>query len=98
MQRGEIEAPAAAQARSTAIGADGEPVDGRGGDATAPTRSSPRRFPCIVIVVDEFADLMMQQGKDVETVRRASRAEGARRGHARHPRDAAARASTSSPA
>jgi DNA segregation ATPase FtsK/SpoIIIE, S-DNA-T family len=27
----------------------------------------PERMPLIVIVVDEFADLMMQQGKDVET-------------------------------
>ena len=55
--------------------------------ATAPL---PEKLPFIVIVVDEFADLMMQQGKEVEAARGAPRAEGARRRHARHPRDAAA--------
>ncbi len=35
------------------------------GDARAET-SLPERLPWIVIVVDEFADLMMQQGKEVE--------------------------------
>jgi len=49
----------------TAIGADGEPVT-----VAAATDGSdaqlPERIPYIVIVVDEFSDLMMQQGKDVE--------------------------------
>jgi S-DNA-T family DNA segregation ATPase FtsK/SpoIIIE len=36
-------------------------------DAEAEARNLPARLPYIVIVVDEFADLMMQQGKDVET-------------------------------
>ena len=40
-------------------------------DARA-TAALPETLPYIVIVVDEFADLMMQQGKDVEVV--ASRA------------------------
>jgi DNA segregation ATPase FtsK/SpoIIIE, S-DNA-T family len=50
----------------TAIGADGDPVK-----VAAATDGSdqqpPERIPYIVIVVDEFSDLMMQQGKDVET-------------------------------
>jgi DNA segregation ATPase FtsK/SpoIIIE-like protein len=44
-----------------------------GGSLTAPNpdknaepRNLPARLPYIVIVVDEFADLMMQQGKEVE--------------------------------
>ncbi len=49
----------------TAIGADGEPVTvaaaADGSDAQLP-----ERIAYIVIVVDEFSDLMMQQGKDVE--------------------------------
>jgi DNA segregation ATPase FtsK/SpoIIIE-like protein len=36
-------------------------------DAEAEARNLPARLPYIVIVVDEFADLMMQQGKEVET-------------------------------
>ncbi|MDB4997196.1 MAG: Cell division protein FtsK, partial [Myxococcaceae bacterium] len=31
------------------------------------TQQMPEKMPLIVIVIDEFADLMMQQGKDVET-------------------------------
>jgi S-DNA-T family DNA segregation ATPase FtsK/SpoIIIE len=50
----------------TALGADGEPVK-----VAAATDGSdqqpPDRIAYIVIVVDEFSDLMMQQGKDVET-------------------------------
>jgi DNA segregation ATPase FtsK/SpoIIIE, S-DNA-T family len=38
-----------------------KPEDGEEGEAPLP-----ERMPFIVIVVDEFADLMMQQGKDVE--------------------------------
>ncbi len=34
---------------------------------TEGTQQLPERLPFIVIVVDEFADLMMQQGKDVES-------------------------------
>jgi DNA segregation ATPase FtsK/SpoIIIE-like protein len=36
-------------------------------DAESEARNLPARLPYIVIVVDEFADLMMQQGKEVET-------------------------------
>jgi S-DNA-T family DNA segregation ATPase FtsK/SpoIIIE len=35
-------------------------------DPEAEARNLPARLPYIVIVVDEFADLMMQQGKEVE--------------------------------
>jgi S-DNA-T family DNA segregation ATPase FtsK/SpoIIIE len=35
-------------------------------DAEDGTQPLPERLPWIVIIVDEFADLMMQQGKDVE--------------------------------
>ncbi len=35
-------------------------------DGEADSRNLPSRLPYIVIVVDEFADLMMQQGKEVE--------------------------------
>jgi S-DNA-T family DNA segregation ATPase FtsK/SpoIIIE len=49
----------------SAIAPDGTEVEvpaARDGSDAAP----PERLPYIVIVVDEFADLMMQQGKDVE--------------------------------
>ncbi|HEY1956422.1 MAG TPA: DNA translocase FtsK 4TM domain-containing protein [Polyangiaceae bacterium] len=36
-------------------------------DADEGTQPLPERLPFIVLVVDEFADLMMQQGKDVES-------------------------------
>ncbi len=39
------------------------PVSKKGGDG----EQLPQKLPYIVIVVDEFADLMMQQGKEVET-------------------------------
>lgn len=62
---GEIPAPPPEEV--TAINADGStvsvPVAKAGSDGT----SLPGRMPHIVIVVDEFADLMMQQGKEVET-------------------------------
>jgi DNA segregation ATPase FtsK/SpoIIIE, S-DNA-T family len=50
-----------------------ELLTGMGGALTSPNpdeaseaRNLPARLPYIVIVVDEFADLMMQQGKEVE--------------------------------
>jgi S-DNA-T family DNA segregation ATPase FtsK/SpoIIIE len=53
--------------------ADMELIAGPGATVTSPigeveidARNLPDRLPYIVIVVDEFADLMMQQGKDVE--------------------------------
>ena len=36
------------------------------GEAPAPSGATPQKLPWIVIVVDEFADLMQQQGKEVE--------------------------------
>jgi DNA segregation ATPase FtsK/SpoIIIE, S-DNA-T family len=63
VRKGLAKAPPVKQV--TAIGADGEPVT-----VAAATDGSdaqlPDRIPYIVIVVDEFSDLMMQQGKDVE--------------------------------
>jgi len=48
-------------------------------DGDAGARNLPARLPYIVIVVDEFADLMMQQGKEVEAavVRLAQKARAA---------------------
>ncbi|WP_437674366.1 DNA translocase FtsK 4TM domain-containing protein [Sorangium sp. So ce131] len=64
VQRGEARPPKP-PAKVTAIGADGTEVEvdaaKDGSDAALP-----EKIPFIVIVVDEFADLMMQQGKDVE--------------------------------
>jgi S-DNA-T family DNA segregation ATPase FtsK/SpoIIIE len=61
---GELPAPAPEQVR--ALGADGAmvsvPVARDGTDG----KLLPHKLPFIVIVVDEFADLMMQQGKEVE--------------------------------
>jgi S-DNA-T family DNA segregation ATPase FtsK/SpoIIIE len=65
VRRGEVPAPRVDQVQ--AIDADGETV-------TVPTSKDagdgvllPDPLPYIVVVVDEFADLMMQQGKEVET-------------------------------
>ncbi|WP_437854224.1 DNA translocase FtsK 4TM domain-containing protein [Sorangium sp. So ce363] len=64
VQRGEARPPKP-PARVSAVGADGLEVEidaaKDGSDAALP-----EKIPFIVIVVDEFADLMMQQGKDVE--------------------------------
>jgi S-DNA-T family DNA segregation ATPase FtsK/SpoIIIE len=64
VHRGEAKAPPVKEVK--AIGADGEEVTVAaakdGSDAALP-----ERIAYIVIVVDEFSDLMMQQGKDVET-------------------------------
>jgi S-DNA-T family DNA segregation ATPase FtsK/SpoIIIE len=65
VQNGEIPPPAVTEVE--AMTHDGAlvtvPVAKEGGDG----RPLPGKLPYIVIVVDEFADLMMQQGKDVET-------------------------------
>ncbi|HTV19037.1 MAG TPA: DNA translocase FtsK [Polyangiaceae bacterium] len=47
----------------TGMGMAGNPISAEG---EAAVRNLPARLPYIVIVVDEFADLMMQQGKEVE--------------------------------
>ncbi len=64
VQDGEIPAPMPTEVE--AMTADGAlvtvPAAKEGGDG----RPLPGKLPYIVIVVDEFADLMMQQGKDVE--------------------------------
>ena len=63
VQKGLVKAPPVKEV--TAIGPSGEPT-------TVPAASDgsdqklPERLAYIVIVVDEFSDLMMQQGKDVE--------------------------------
>ena len=59
-------------------------------EKAAAGEEKPTKLPYIVIVIDEFADLMMVAPKDVETSRRAAGAEGARRGPAPDPGDAAA--------
>jgi S-DNA-T family DNA segregation ATPase FtsK/SpoIIIE len=64
VQRGEARPPKP-PAKVAAVAADGTEVEidaaKDGSDAALP-----EKIPFIVIVVDEFADLMMQQGKDVE--------------------------------
>ncbi len=64
VQRGEAKPPRQ-PAKVTAIGADGFDIEldaAKDGSDAEP----PQKLPFIVIVIDEFADLMMQQGKDVE--------------------------------
>jgi S-DNA-T family DNA segregation ATPase FtsK/SpoIIIE len=64
VRKGQAKAPKVKEV--TAIGADGEPVTvAAATDGT--DQQPPDRIAWIVIVVDEFSDLMMQQGKDVET-------------------------------
>jgi S-DNA-T family DNA segregation ATPase FtsK/SpoIIIE len=61
---GEIEPPKATEV--TAIGADGAVVSVPPSKTGSDGELLPGKLPFIVIVVDEFADLMMQQGKEVE--------------------------------
>ena len=62
--RGDIKNPAAKVVLSKDHNGFAEPIrPGEGEEGTAPL---PEKLPLIVIVVDEFADLMMQQGKEVE--------------------------------
>jgi S-DNA-T family DNA segregation ATPase FtsK/SpoIIIE len=65
VRKGELPAPTAelVQALTPEGEATSVPVSKDGGDGVV----LPDRLPYIVIVVDEFADLMMQQGKEVES-------------------------------
>jgi S-DNA-T family DNA segregation ATPase FtsK/SpoIIIE len=60
------ELPLPDQADVAALGADGAIVSVPAAKAGSDGLRLPGRLPYIVIVVDEFADLMMQQGKEVE--------------------------------
>jgi DNA segregation ATPase FtsK/SpoIIIE, S-DNA-T family len=63
--RGEAKPPKPLPGKVNAIAADGTDVEldpAKDGSDTEPLK----KLPFIVIVVDEFADLMMQQGKEVE--------------------------------
>lgn len=64
VQNGELPAPR----RETveALAADGTPVCVPASKTGSDGEELPGKMPHIVIVVDEFADLMMQQGKEVE--------------------------------
>jgi S-DNA-T family DNA segregation ATPase FtsK/SpoIIIE len=63
--RGEVKAPKPVTTKVQAIAADGTEAEVEAAkDGT--DAEIPKKLPYIVIVVDEFADLMMQQGKDVE--------------------------------
>lgn len=64
IEDGELPAPDVSEVE--AIGADGAVVSVPSAKEGADGKRLPGRLPYIVIVVDEFADLMMQQGKDVE--------------------------------
>ncbi|HSQ63590.1 MAG TPA: DNA translocase FtsK [Polyangiaceae bacterium] len=65
VRRGEVKNPAAKTVLAKDPNGFIDEVKGESGsdEGVAPL---PERLPSIVIVVDEFADLMMQQGKDVE--------------------------------
>ena len=65
IEDGEIPPPDASEVQ--AIAADGQVVSVPSAKEGADGALLPGKLPFIVIVVDEFADLMMQQGKDVET-------------------------------
>jgi S-DNA-T family DNA segregation ATPase FtsK/SpoIIIE len=64
IQSGELPPPDAAE--MDLLTGMGMAVTSPSPDAEAEARNLPARLPYIVIVVDEFADLMMQQGKEVE--------------------------------
>ena len=64
IQQGEIPAPPAQEVE--ALTADGCAISVPAAKAGSDGTQLPGRMPHIVIVVDEFADLMMQQGKEVE--------------------------------
>jgi DNA segregation ATPase FtsK/SpoIIIE, S-DNA-T family len=64
VQDGELPAPAPEEVE--ALTADGALVSIPAAKEGSDGRQLPGKLPYIVIVVDEFADLMMQQGKDVE--------------------------------
>jgi len=59
-------APPPAQAQVDAIAADGVVVSVKSAQEGEDGRSLPGKLPFIVVVIDEFADLIMQQGKEVE--------------------------------
>ena len=61
---GEIPPPRAKTV--SAVGPSGEQLELPAATEGADGQELPEKLPSIVIVVDEFADLMMQQGKDVE--------------------------------
>jgi S-DNA-T family DNA segregation ATPase FtsK/SpoIIIE len=65
VRAGELPAPTAAEMEL--INGPGAAVTSPIGELEVDAPNLPDRLPYIVIVVDEFADLMMQQGKDVET-------------------------------
>jgi S-DNA-T family DNA segregation ATPase FtsK/SpoIIIE len=58
--------------------AEGNPIDLFGGTCAVKLGEKPEKMPYIVIIIDEFADLMMVASKEVETERGAHRREGAR--------------------
>jgi S-DNA-T family DNA segregation ATPase FtsK/SpoIIIE len=62
VRRGDVKNPLP----KTSVGKNPDGTTDAFADAEEGTQPLPERLPLIVIVVDEFADLMMQQGKDVE--------------------------------
>jgi S-DNA-T family DNA segregation ATPase FtsK/SpoIIIE len=64
VQAGELPAPDAAEMEL--LSGPGAAVTSPLGEHEIDAPNLPERLPYIVIVVDEFADLMMQQGKEVE--------------------------------
>jgi S-DNA-T family DNA segregation ATPase FtsK/SpoIIIE len=64
VQAGELPAPSAAEMEL--LSGPGAAVTSPLGEHEIDAPNLPERLPYIVIVVDEFADLMMQQGKEVE--------------------------------
>ncbi|MCB9589259.1 MAG: DNA translocase FtsK 4TM domain-containing protein [Polyangiaceae bacterium] len=64
VRNGEIQLPKAETV--TAVDASGEEIQIPAAKEGDDGLQLPDRLPFIVIVIDEFADLMMQQGKDVE--------------------------------